>query len=63
MLAADRWTTGPLGPMLSVDELGTDELLFDRAQARDFIDVAALVNRFGLRVLRGPVLGFLAGLG
>jgi hypothetical protein len=49
--------------MLSADELGTDELLFDRAQARDFIDVAALVNRFGLRVLRGPVLGFLAGLG
>jgi hypothetical protein len=51
MLAADRWNTGPLGPMLSADELGTDKLLLDRAQARDFVDVAALVNRFGLEQL------------
>jgi Nucleotidyl transferase AbiEii toxin, Type IV TA system len=41
---------GPLGPMLSAEELGADKLLalFDRAQARDFVDVAALVERFGL---------------
>jgi Nucleotidyl transferase AbiEii toxin, Type IV TA system len=41
---------GPLGPMLSAEELGADKLLalFDRAQARDFVDVAALVDRFGL---------------
>jgi hypothetical protein len=41
---------GPLGPMLSLEELGADKLLalFDRAQARDFVDVAALVDRFGL---------------
>lgn len=42
--------SGPLGPMLSLEELAADKLLalFDRAQARDFIDVAALVERFGL---------------
>jgi predicted nucleotidyltransferase component of viral defense system len=36
--------------MLSAEELGADKLLalFDRAQARDFVDVAALVDRFGL---------------
>lgn len=41
---------GPLGPMLSVEELAADKLLalFDRAQARDFLDVAALIDRFGL---------------
>ncbi len=41
---------GPLGPTLSLDELAADKLLalFDRAQARDFVDVAALVERFGL---------------
>jgi hypothetical protein len=41
---------GPLGPMLSLEELAADKLLalFDRAQARDFVDVAALVERFGL---------------
>jgi len=40
----------PLGPLLSAEELGADKLLalFDRAQARDFVDVAALVERFGL---------------
>lgn len=45
--------SGPLGPMLSVEELGADKLLalFDRAQARDFVDVAALVDRFGLERL------------
>ena len=39
---------GPLGPMLSVEELAADKLLalFDRAQARDFLDVAALIDRF-----------------
>ena len=43
----------PLGPMLSAEELGADKLLalFDRAQARDFVDVAALVDRFGLERL------------
>jgi hypothetical protein len=42
--------SGPLGPMLSIEELAADKLLalFDRAQARDFVDVAALVERFGL---------------
>ena len=50
-LAADAriWPVdkGPLGPMLSLEELGADKLLalFDRAQARDFVDVAALVDR------------------
>lgn len=41
---------GPLGPMLSVEELAADKLLalFDRAQGRDFLDVAALIARFGL---------------
>ena len=41
---------GPLGPTLSLDELAADRLLalFDRARARDFVDVAALVERFGL---------------
>lgn len=45
--------TGTLGPMLSAEELGADKLLalFDRAQARDFVDVAALVDRFGLERL------------
>jgi hypothetical protein len=39
--------------MLSLEELGADKLLalFDRAQARDFVDVAALVERFGLERL------------
>jgi hypothetical protein len=43
----------PLGPTLSLEELAADKLLalFDRAQARDFIDVAALVERFSLRRL------------
>lgn len=45
--------SGPLGPMLSLEELAADKLLalFDRAQARDFVDVAALVERFGLERL------------
>jgi hypothetical protein len=40
---------GPLGPTLSLEELAADKLLalFDRAQARDFVDVAALTNRLG----------------
>jgi hypothetical protein len=44
---------GPLGPMLAAEELGADKLLalFDRAQARDFVDVSALVERFGLERL------------
>lgn len=42
--------SGPLGPMLSLEELAADKLLalFDRAQARDFLDVRALIERFGL---------------
>jgi hypothetical protein len=42
--------TGPFGPTLALEELAADKLLalFDRAQARDFIDVEALVRRFGL---------------
>jgi hypothetical protein len=45
--------SGPLGPTLSLEELGADKLLalFDRAQGRDFVDVAALVERFGLERL------------
>lgn len=41
--------TGPLGPMLALEELAADKMLalFGRAQARDFIDVAALVARLG----------------
>lgn len=44
---------GPLGPTLALEELAADKLLalFDRAQARDFIDVDALVDRFGLERL------------
>jgi hypothetical protein len=40
---------GALGPVLSVEELGADKLLalFGRAQARDFVDVRALVGQFG----------------
>lgn len=40
---------GPLGPMLALEELAADKMLalFGRAQARDFIDVAALVDRLG----------------
>ena len=42
--------SGPLGPMWSLEELAADKLLalFERAQARDFLDVRALVERFGL---------------
>ncbi len=44
---------GPYGPMVALEELAADKLLalFDRAQARDFIDVDALVDRFGLERL------------
>jgi hypothetical protein len=40
---------GPIGPMISLEELAADKLLalFGRAQARDFIDVAALADHFG----------------
>jgi hypothetical protein len=39
---------GPLGPTLALEELAADKMLalFGRAQARDFVDVAALVERF-----------------
>jgi hypothetical protein len=45
--------SGPYGPTLSLEELAADKLLalFDRAQARDFVDVDALVDRFGLNRL------------
>jgi hypothetical protein len=45
---------GPLGPTLSLEELAVDKLLalFGRAEARDFIDVASLVELFGLGRLR-----------
>jgi hypothetical protein len=41
--------SGPLGPMLALEELAADKTLalFGRAQARDFVDVAALADRFG----------------
>lgn len=40
---------GPLGPMLALEELAADKMLalFERAQARDFVDVAALAARLG----------------
>jgi hypothetical protein len=42
--------TGRFGPMLALEELAADKLLalFDRAQARDFVDVSALIDNFGL---------------
>jgi hypothetical protein len=44
---------GPLGPVLAMEELAADKLLalFSRAQARDFIDVAALAGRLGFQHL------------
>jgi hypothetical protein len=44
---------GPLGPTLAVEELAADKMLalFGRAQARDFIDVAALADRLGFERL------------
>ncbi|MGQ0743965.1 MAG: nucleotidyl transferase AbiEii/AbiGii toxin family protein [Acidimicrobiales bacterium] len=41
---------GPLGPMLSGEELAADRLLalFSRAEARDFVDVFTLAQRYGL---------------
>jgi hypothetical protein len=41
------------GPLLAVDELAGDKLLalFGRAAARDFVDVSALVDRYGLERL------------
>jgi hypothetical protein len=44
---------GLYGPTLSLEELAADKLLalLDRAQARDFIDVGALVRRLGLERL------------
>lgn len=40
----------PLGPVLSIEELAANKLLalFSRAEARDFVDVAALEPVFGL---------------
>jgi len=48
--------SGPLGPMLALEELAADKTLalFGRAQARDFIDVAALADRFGFDQLCEP---------
>jgi Nucleotidyl transferase AbiEii toxin, Type IV TA system len=44
---------GPLGPTLALEELAADKLLalFGRAQARDFVDVAALAERLGFEEL------------
>jgi hypothetical protein len=41
------------GPLLAVDEVAGDKLLalFGRAAARDFVDVDALIERFGLERL------------
>lgn len=40
----------PVGPTLAGEELAIDKVLalFDRAEARDFIDLAAVVDRWGL---------------
>ncbi len=42
-----------LGPVLSVEELAVDKILavFGRAEARDFVDLAALEPQFGLEHL------------
>jgi hypothetical protein len=39
------------GPTLAIDELAADKVLalFDRAEARDFLDLVALTRRFELR--------------
>lgn len=43
----------PVGPTLAGEELAIDKVLalFDRAEARDFIDLAAVVDRWGLEHL------------
>lgn len=43
----------PIGPTLAGEELAIDKVLalFDRAEARDFIDLAAVVDRWGLEHL------------
>ncbi|MGH9137756.1 MAG: nucleotidyl transferase AbiEii/AbiGii toxin family protein [Acidimicrobiales bacterium] len=40
----------PLGRTLAAEELAIDKVLalFDRAEARDFVDLAAVVDRWGL---------------
>jgi hypothetical protein len=39
--------------MLAIEELAADKLLalFDRAAGRDFLDAAALIDRFGLQAM------------
>ena len=41
---------GPVGPMLAAEELAVDKVLavFGRAEARDFVDLAAVEGRYGL---------------
>ena len=43
----------PFGPILAGEELAVDKLLavFGRAEARDFIDLAAIADRYGLEEL------------
>ncbi len=44
---------GPVGPMLAAEELAVDKVLaiFGRAEARDFLDLAAVEGRYGLNRL------------
>jgi len=46
------------GKMLAAEELAVDKLLalFDRAEARDFVDFAAVVDDWGLEYLCGRAL-------
>jgi len=50
LLPAER---SELGLVLSLEELAVDKVLaiFGRAEARDFVDLAALESRFGLKHL------------
>lgn len=45
----------PIGPVLSSEELAADKLLalFGRAEARDFVDVFTLAQKFGIEAMLG----------
>jgi len=49
---------GELGPILAGEELAVDKVLavFGRAEARDFVDLSAVADRYGLEYLCGRAL-------
>jgi hypothetical protein len=49
---------GELGPILAREELAIDKVLavFGRAEARDFVDLSAVADRYGLEYLCGRAL-------